>query len=181
MSKKKQTKKKATSTGNHSKGKAQSASETIEVAPDVGQATESSAGADARAADVARADVSQAGGGKPRKKSKSTKRVTLGEVAAGYLAELELRAASAATLFSYELELQAALEELGKDRLAAEIGAEEVGAFFGSARVTRKKSGGEKSPLSIAKTCRVLRQALGWAVQQGLLEKAPLPEPATAI
>ena len=38
------------------------------------------------------------------------------------------------------------------------------------------RSGRPKSPLSVDKTTRVLRQALVWAEQNGLMAKAPLPE-----
>jgi hypothetical protein len=39
-----------------------------------------------------------------------------------------------------------------------------------------KTSERRKSPLSIGKTRRVVRQALAWARQKGMVVKAPLPE-----
>jgi hypothetical protein len=42
--------------------------------------------------------------------------------------------------------------------------------------VTLLKSGKPKAKPSVDKTRRVLRLALVWAVEQGWIEKAPLPE-----
>lgn len=48
--------------------------------------------------------------------------------------------------------------------------------FFTSGRVMKTRSGRPKSPLSIDKTRRVVRQALVWAEGAGLVAKASLPE-----
>jgi hypothetical protein len=44
----------------------------------------------------------------------------------------------------------------------------------------RTKSGVEKAPPTFKKTRRVLRLALVWAQDAGLIETAPLPEDAAA-
>jgi len=62
----------------------------------------------------------------------------------------------------------------------ADITPEKVHAFFTSKRVTKLRSGRNKSQLSIDKTRRVLRLALVWAEDSGVIAKAPLPEPANA-
>jgi hypothetical protein len=36
--------------------------------------------------------------------------------------------------------------------------------------VTKKRNGKAKSPLSVAKTCRVLRMALEWAASKGWIQ-----------
>jgi hypothetical protein len=83
---------------------------------------------------------------------------------------------SAGTSASYGLELKSALEELGPMTRLADLKPEAVLAYFGCPRVQRKRNGKPKSPLSIAKTQRVLRLALVWAVEAKLIAKAPLPE-----
>jgi hypothetical protein len=44
-----------------------------------------------------------------------------------------------------------------------------------SERVTKTQSGRGKSPLSIDKTRRVLRQAIEWGVAKGIVEAATIP------
>lgn len=103
---------------------------------------------------------------------------TLAELARQYLAHLEEAGKSSGTIASYGLELQVALAELGAETKLAELTSERVMLFFGSERVTTTRGGRAKSPLSIAKTQRVVRQALVFAQAQGLIEQAPLPEGA---
>jgi len=52
---------------------------------------------------------------------------------------------------------------------------EQVRAFFLSDRVTLKRSGQRKAEVGIAKTRRILRLALTWAQEVGLIENAPIP------
>jgi hypothetical protein len=112
-----------------------------------------------------------------RKKGKKTKAdLTLADLAERYVAHLEQEGKSAGTSASYGLELKTALSELGADTKLADLTPEMVALYFASKRVTKKKNGKHKSPLSIAKTQRVLRLALVWAVEKKLIEKAPLPE-----
>jgi hypothetical protein len=113
----------------------------------------------------------------PKKKGRKTKAdLTLADLAERYVAHMEEAGKSAGTSASYGLELKTALAELGADTKLADLAPEQVLAYFASKRVTKKKNGKHKSPLSIAKTQRVLRLALVWAVEKKLIEKAPLPE-----
>jgi hypothetical protein len=50
--------------------------------------------------------------------------------------------------------------------------------YFTSDRVMKTRTGVEKAPPTFKKTRRVLRLALVWAQDAGLVEKAPLPEDA---
>jgi hypothetical protein len=112
-----------------------------------------------------------------KKKGKKTKAdLKLADLAERYVAHLEQEGKSAGTSASYGLELKTALSELGAETKLADLSPEMVALYFASKRVTKKKSGKHKSPLSIAKTRRVLRLALVWAVERKLIEKAPLPE-----
>ena len=120
----------------------------------------------------------------PKKKAKQTKAVTaditLEDLAAKYLQHLEDTGKSNGTLFSYKLELITALDELGKATKLADLTPTRVLEFFVSDRVTRTRAGVQKAKPTVDKTRRVLRLALVWAQDAGLIEKAPLPEDAAA-
>ena len=53
-------------------------------------------------------------------------------------------------------------------------------AYFTSDRVMKTKAGVAKARPTFLKTQRVLRLALVWAQEAGLIERAPLPEDAAA-
>ena len=111
---------------------------------------------------------------KPKKKVKGD--ATLGDLADRYLRHMENAGKSNGTCFSYKLELATALNALGADTKIADLTPERVMLYFGCDRVQKKKNGKQKSPLSVAKTQRVLRLALVWAEGAKLVAKAPLPE-----
>jgi hypothetical protein len=116
-------------------------------------------------------------------KSKGKKRAdgpTLAELADRYLENLAEIGKSRGTCFSYRGELELAIEWLGAETKLADLGAPQVQGFFECPAVTRTRTGKPKSPLSIAKTRRVLRQALVFAVGAGWIEAAPLPDTTKA-
>jgi len=115
-------------------------------------------------------------GKKARKPKAPAGDLTLAALSDRYLAHMTEAGKSPGTCFSYSQELRAAQAELGAETQVASLTPEQVQAFFDSARVTTLKSGQPKAPPSVAKTRRVLRLALVWAAEQGLIEKAPLPE-----
>ena len=82
------------------------------------------------------------------------------------------------TLFSYKLDLVTALDELGRDTKLADLTPTRVLEYFNSDRVMRTRTGVAKAAPTYKKTRRVLRLALVWAADAGLIEKAPLPEEA---
>lgn len=100
---------------------------------------------------------------------------TLEDAAEGYLAQLDKDGAGDGTLSSYRMELKLAMRELGATTALAELSAERVAAYFASAAVTKTRSGKPKAPATIDKTKRVLRLALVWAADAGLLSQAPIP------
>ena len=118
----------------------------------------------------------------PKKKSKKPKAatadMTLEDLAARYPQHLEDAGKSAGTTFSYRLELILALDELGKDTKLADLSPTKVLDYFASDRVTKTRTGVQKAKPTVDKTRRVLRLALVWAQDAGLVEKAPLPEDA---
>jgi hypothetical protein len=118
---------------------------------------------------------------KPRKAKKPKGDAMFEQACEGYLKNLESIGKSHGTLFSYRLELVVAMDELGAKTPLAEITVDRVVAFYGCERVMRTRTGVEKAPPTYLKTRRVLRQALVWAAEAGLIEKAPLPEDAATF
>ncbi len=114
--------------------------------------------------------------GSKKKAATPTGNATLADIAAGYLAHMEEKGNSAGTIASYGMELKTAMAELGEEIRAADLTLERVGEFFTCKRVTKLRSGKNKSQLSIDKTRRVLRLALVWALERGIIEFAPLPD-----
>ena len=115
-----------------------------------------------------------------RKKLALSGTATLADISASYLEHMENKGNSTGTIASYGMELKTAMAELGEATPIAEITPEKVQAFFKSKRVMKLRSGKNKSQLSIDKTRRVLRLALVWAAERGIIAKAPIPEPAEA-
>lgn len=91
-----------------------------------------------------------------------TTSLTLGELADRYLRHLEARGATLSTRFSYQLELGVALDVLGRHTRVADLTPERLAAFYACDRVTKTRSGAPKARVSIEKTRRVVRQAVGW-------------------
>ena len=120
-------------------------------------------------------------GPKP-KKGKGKKRVapggalTLADLSEKYLTHLAEGEWSGGTISSYGMELKTAQAELGAETPVADLTPEKVQGYFESKRVTKLRSGKNKAKPSVDKTRRVLRLALVWAAEAGLIEKAPLPE-----
>jgi hypothetical protein len=119
----------------------------------------------------------------PKKKAKKTPKpdITLEDLAAKFLTHLEDAGKSNGTLFSYKLELITALDELGAKTLISTLTPANVLDYFVSDRVTRTRAGVQKAKPTIDKCRRVLRMALQWAEDSGLIEKAPLPEDAATF
>jgi len=67
------------------------------------------------------------------------------------------------------------LNSRGSSSLVSDLTPETILAFFEGDRVTKTKSGRSKAKPSIDKTRRVMRQALVWAEERGIVETAPLP------
>jgi len=103
---------------------------------------------------------------------------TLLDLAEAYVKHLEKAGKSSGTQFSYAMDLKLALAELGEKTKLSTLTAAKVAAFFECERTTTTRSGLPKADVTVRKTQRVLRFALEFAVAEGWLETAPLPEPA---
>jgi hypothetical protein len=118
---------------------------------------------------------------KPKKAKKpkpATADIKLEDLAARYLQHLEDAGKSNGTLFSYKLELVTALDEIGRETRLADLTPTRVLEFFTCDRVMKTRTGVQKARPTFLKTQRVLRLALVWAQDAGLIDKAPLPEDA---
>ena len=100
----------------------------------------------------------------------------LATLAESYLAHLEEVGKSRGTVFSYSMDLAIAVKHFGPDAPLAKITEGKVKRYFESDVVTKKKNGQAKAKPSVDKTRRVLRLALVWAAEQGLIPEAPIPQ-----
>jgi len=100
---------------------------------------------------------------------------TLAQLAEAYIHQLESVGKSHGTLAGYANELKLARAELGDEARVRDLTEKQVRAFFLSDRVNLKRSGQRKAEVGIAKTRRILRLALTWAQEVGLIENAPIP------
>ena len=94
---------------------------------------------------------------------------TVGELAQEYLTQLDKAGKSSATVFGYGLELRLACSVLGAETLVSDLTTEQVQGYYQCNRVTRTRDGRPKSKAGVAKTRRVLRQALAWAEEKSLV------------
>jgi hypothetical protein len=117
---------------------------------------------------------------KSKKPKAATADITLEDLCARYLTHLEEAGKSQGTTFSYRLELVTALDEIGKETLLSSLTPARVLEYFTSDRVMKTRTGVAKARPTILKTQSVLRLALVWAADSGMIEKAPLPEAAAA-
>ncbi len=108
---------------------------------------------------------------------KMTASITLAELSERYLQHLEAEGRSRGTVFSYSMELNVAQRELGADRSIGAISRSDIETYNASDRVMKLRSGKPKAAPSYLKTQRVLRLALAWAAQTGLIATSPA-EPA---
>ncbi len=116
----------------------------------------------------------------PRGKQAARKATSpiLADVAAGFLAHLEKRGKTASTIASYRADLGIALRHFGPETPVASITSKQVAAFNACAAVTKTRAGKAKAKPGVEKTRRVLRLALVWAAEAGLIKNPPIPEPS---
>lgn len=111
-----------------------------------------------------------------RKENKDEEAVpgSLPDISARYIAAQT--GMTVATRASYQGDLNVAARYFGEGKKVSAITKAAVLEFFQADVVMKKRNGKPKSPLSINKTRRALRQALEWAAEKGLIKTAPVPE-----
>ncbi len=151
--------------------------------PDAVSTTEAPAEAPTETTTVTEAEPEPPAERKPKKgkRKETTGALTLADLSERYLAHLAEGEWSGGTIASYTMELKTAMGEIGADTLVADLTPERVQEYFDCKRVTKLRSGKPKAKPSIDKTRRVLRLALVWAEERGIVEKAPLPEMAATV
>ncbi|TAJ15307.1 MAG: hypothetical protein EPO68_12435 [Planctomycetota bacterium] len=123
-----------------------------------------------RAAETAPADAST------ESASPAADVVTLGTLCERYIAALDAGGEhSMGTMRGYTAELKVACREIGSDVALVDLTVSRVQRFFDCPAVTTTRDGEPKAAVGVAKTRRVLRLALLWAHEQGLVAQAPLP------
>jgi hypothetical protein len=100
---------------------------------------------------------------------------TLADLASAYLAHMEAEGRSEGTTASYRMELKTAMAELGEATPIVDLTPPKITAYFDSTRVTKLRNGKPKAKPSIEKTRRVLRLALVWGAERGIVDRVPLP------
>lgn len=107
--------------------------------------------------------------------------VTLAALCERYIAALDAGGEhSLATTRSYGAELRLACREIGGDTALVDLTVNRVQKYFDSPAVTTTREGGPKAAVGVAKTRRVLRLALLWACEQGLVAQVPVPVASNA-
>ncbi len=104
--------------------------------------------------------------------------LTMTSLAERYIASLRDAGKGLGTQFSYQIDLSVAVRHFGADTDVATLTARKVENYFDSDAVTKTRTGKPKAKPGIDKTRRVLRLALVWAAEQGLIASAPIPESA---
>ena len=111
-----------------------------------------------------------------KKGKRPTSKITIGELADSYLRHLEAIGKSAGTVFSYGIEMKTAVKRFGAGTKVTSLTTKKVQDYFESGAVTKNRKGKPKSKLTIDKTRRVLRLALTWLAEVGVLKEAPIPD-----
>ena len=110
------------------------------------------------------------------KKAPDASALTVADLGARYVVHMEAAGKSPTTILSYGLELAAAARELGAETPLEALTAAQVAAYFDCDAVTKTRDGAAKARRTVEKTRRVLRLALVWAAEAGLIAAAPIPE-----
>lgn len=106
---------------------------------------------------------------KTKKNESPSNSILFSELAARYLAHLEENGTSASTRACYANELRLVEKSFGEGVPLAALSRDNIALFNVSREVTTLRSGKPKSQLSIDKTRRVLRMALTWAHESGIV------------
>ncbi len=113
---------------------------------------------------------------KPKKKAKpETAGFTMADLVEGFAAHLAEVGKGLGTQMSYRIDLGVAVRHFGEATEVSTLTSRKVQNYFESDAVTKTRTGKGKAKPGIDKTRRVLRLALVWAAEQGLIEEAPIP------
>lgn len=89
---------------------------------------------------------------------------TLAKMCSGWLEHLESVGKTASTIASYSIDLAIAQDVIGPKTKPSSINAKRVAEFWNHPRVTQRRDGSPKNPITTAKIRRAFRLALTWAI-----------------
>ena len=100
---------------------------------------------------------------------------TLGQAMAEYLEHLKAEGKSERTLYTYTQDAKQIISFFGADRKLTSILTPHVGKFLKSDALLKLPNGAERAEQTVRKTIRVMRMFVTWCLQQGYIERVPLP------
>ena len=104
--------------------------------------------------------------------------ITLGRAMAEYLEHLKETGKSERTIYTYGQDAKQITAFFGSDRKLTSILTPHVGKFLKSDVLLKLPNGKERAEPTVRKTVRVLRMFMTWALDQGYIDRLPLPKPA---
>jgi len=102
--------------------------------------------------------------------------ITLGRAMAEYLEYLKSEGKSVRTLYTYTQDAKQITSFFGVDRKLTSILTPHVGKFLKSDVLLKLPNGKERAEPTVRKTVRVLRMFMTWALDQGYIDRLPLPK-----
>jgi len=102
--------------------------------------------------------------------------ITLGRVMAEYLEHLKETGKSERTLYTYMRDAEQITGFFGSDRKLTSILTPHVGKFLRSDALLKLPNGTERAEPTVRTTVRVLRMFFTWALNQGYIDRLPLPK-----
>ena len=102
--------------------------------------------------------------------------MTLGEALSQYLEHLKNEGKSERTIYTYSRDVEQIIGFFGADRKLTSILTPHVGKFLKSDALLKLPSGAERAEPTVRKTVRVLRMFFVWCLEQGYIDKLPLPK-----
>jgi len=102
--------------------------------------------------------------------------ITLGRAMAEYLEHLKEAGKSERTIYTYNRDIEQIIGFFGSDRKLTSILTPHVGKFLKSDALLKLPNGTERAEPTVRKTVRVLRMFMTWALDQGYIDRLPLPK-----
>ena len=102
--------------------------------------------------------------------------MTLGQALSQYLEHLKEAGKSERTIYTYNRDIEQIIGFFGSDRKLTSILTPHVGKFLKSDALLKLPNGTERAEPTVRKTVRVLRMFMTWALDQGYIDRLPLPK-----
>ncbi|MDH7602241.1 MAG: hypothetical protein QHI38_08855 [Armatimonadota bacterium] len=101
---------------------------------------------------------------------------TLHEAIEEHIEYLKAQGKSERTLYTYGKDFEQIEAYFGSDKKLGSILVPHVSGFFKSDALLKMHGDKDRSPITVKKTVRVFRTFLVWALEQGYIDKLPLPK-----